>query len=269
MVLARPLELESRAAKSLTCTKSSAPCVCNNSVGIRSTSKLNCPSTTFAFKDPASPSDGTIKEFKTKPARVSTQCDHIVELQYIASKFTPAICTELNKNGQKNMTSFVKFINDQPRLVNVVSTVNNAKGVKFKSPPGKFRKTSKKAAFGAASYLGLIRSDAQAIANDIDKKMNDFLRGSGVAGFKDFEKDYTKKLDDAVTACKKEAPSLDDLNTKAAKKSAAAAKKAQKKTAAASTPATKPKPKTKVIPPVAGKKRPASGGKASPAKKRP
>ncbi|KAK7021378.1 hypothetical protein VNI00_017366 [Paramarasmius palmivorus] len=177
--------------------------------------------------------------------------DHKVELQFIARRLTSDMCKDLNQNNNQKMRSFIDFINDQDRLVNVERFVNIAKGGKFRDPPTKFGDgTSNKTAFGVAKYLGLIKADARVASKAIDQKMESLLN-SKVKGFSNFEKDYISALDEAIKRSNAEAPKLADDDAvkkrRADNKAKAAAKKAQKQQP----------PKT------AGTKRPAPGGAAS------
>ncbi|ESK87213.1 hypothetical protein Moror_5833 [Moniliophthora roreri MCA 2997] len=256
MVAAFPLELDKRAAKNKCADNGLPPCACNNGLGLRRSS-LTCPAKAFGFKDKASVSDGTLKEFSSK-AGFDTQCDHIVELQYIASKMDKEICDVFLANNAK-FKQFFNFINDTPRLVNVEGAVNNAKGVLFSTTasgrPKKFKKTTKKAALcfrnGLASYLQLVKNDAKDIANDIDAEMNRLVSGTSSSGFSNFESDYTAKLSSIITDAKQQALTLSNAPVTFAPPSSSSAT-----TSAPSVPTSSSVPSSK--------KRPAPGSPPAP-----
>uniref|UniRef100_A0A0W0FM80 Uncharacterized protein n=1 Tax=Moniliophthora roreri TaxID=221103 RepID=A0A0W0FM80_MONRR len=222
---AAPLqEFEKRATAKKCGDGKPGPCVCNDALGLR-LKNLNCPGTTFTFADPNSGTDGKMKKVSSSLG-VSSQCgmliltlqcpgmaahdmgiDHIVELQFIADQINanPAICTKFTTPGNTDFQDFFNTINKSPNLVNVEATVNNAKGVMF-SGSNFGTGTTKKAATGLASYLTLIKSDAQSVATTINAKM-DSIMGAG-QGFSNFASSYVSEINTIITKANSQAKNL-------------------------------------------------------------
>ncbi|ESK89383.1 hypothetical protein Moror_16226 [Moniliophthora roreri MCA 2997] len=203
---AAPLqEFEKRATAKKCGDGKPGPCVCNDALGLR-LKNLNCPGTTFTFADPNSGTDGKMKKVSSSLG-VSSQCDHIVELQFIADQINanPAICTKFTTPGNTDFQDFFNTINKSPNLVNVEATVNNAKGVMF-SGSNFGTGTTKKAATGLASYLTLIKSDAQSVATTINAKM-DSIMGAG-QGFSNFASSYVSEINSIITKANSQAKNL-------------------------------------------------------------
>ncbi|KAJ7346870.1 hypothetical protein DFH08DRAFT_204451 [Mycena albidolilacea] len=176
-----------------------APCTCHGALGLRLDSthlSSNCPAQSFKFTNPASGKDGTVALVPDNLGEV--QCDHIVELQFIANQIqkVPGICRHFQSTtGTADFQTFFNTINSQPNLVFVQSTVNHAKGIVFSNR--NFKGTTEKAAAGVVSYLGLLQSngDATRAADTIDAAMTRIM-GAG-NGFQTFQAHFTAAVDAA------------------------------------------------------------------------
>ncbi|KAL0581797.1 hypothetical protein V5O48_000276 [Marasmius crinis-equi] len=195
-----------------------SPCICNGALGIRKKA-LKCPAAAFAFVDKTSATDGKVKK-QSGNLGLNVQCDHMVELQFIADKINavPGICTHLQSTaGKADFTDFFDTINNPPNLVFVEASVNGAKGVLF---GGKSfaTGTDQKAALsvlqvlgdektGVASYLGLIKTDAKSAADTIKSKMETIM-GAGKGFASTFSSDYTALMDMLSAKATKDAKNL-------------------------------------------------------------
>ncbi|KAK1229027.1 hypothetical protein PQX77_007929 [Marasmius sp. AFHP31] len=184
------LALDKRAACS---TSGESPCICGGALGIRR-KNLKCPAAAFAFVDKTSTTDGKVKK-QSSNFGLQVQCDHMVELQFIADKINavPGICTKFQSAaGKADFDAFFDTINTSPNLVFVESSVNLAKGILF-SGKSFGTQTDQKAASGVSSYLGLIKNDAENAADTIKAKM-DSIMGAGNGFSSTFSSDYTSLM---------------------------------------------------------------------------
>jgi len=199
-------QLETRA----TCTSGASPCICNNALGIRDPKVAsNCPTAnSFQFVNKASGTDGTVKSVTGNQGAL--QCDHIVELQFIADEINKnqAICTHFTSAaGKADFDAFFKTINNQPNLEFVEGTVNNAKGKLFSG--NTLASTTQKAASGVESYMTLLKaSKVAAAAQAVDNKMTTIMTGAGGTGFTGFVAAYNAKVTSVIAEAKKQKTKL-------------------------------------------------------------
>ncbi|KAK7033598.1 hypothetical protein VNI00_012835 [Paramarasmius palmivorus] len=133
------------------------------------------------------------------------QCDHIVELQFVAARITPDMCGHFEKSPQ-DLSSFFAVLNGKKNLVDLPARVNGAKGVLFGGKSFDIGTTRKDAA-GVASFFGLITTDAEASAIKINEEMEKIM-GKG-KGFTNFVKEYMNKVKvDFPTKIQKSLPQL-------------------------------------------------------------
>ncbi|KAL0569144.1 hypothetical protein V5O48_012832 [Marasmius crinis-equi] len=177
------------------------PCICNDALGIR-LKNLQCPNKSFKFKDAASATDGTMQEF---------QANHFVELQVIAKEVNknPAICAHFQSPaGQADFTTFFDEINDSDKLVFVDAGVNKAKGFLF-SGKSFGTASNSKTANGVASYLKLIKSDAQTAATSVKSSIDGIMQGISQTGFPaNFVSAYVAEIDRLATKAQTDAAKL-------------------------------------------------------------
>ncbi|KAL0569143.1 hypothetical protein V5O48_012831 [Marasmius crinis-equi] len=179
--------------------KKPGPCICNDAIGLR-LKDLSCPNKSFKFKDGASATDGTLQLFQDSLGNVA--CDHIVELQIIAKeiKKNPAICAHFQSQaGKADFKTFFDEINDSDKLVFVEKSVNTAKGFLFEGK--NFGAASNmKIANGVASYLKLVRSDAQTAATSVKNSIDGIMQGISQTGFSaNFVSAYVAEIDRLAT----------------------------------------------------------------------
>ncbi|KAJ7511399.1 hypothetical protein B0H11DRAFT_1899861 [Mycena galericulata] len=175
-----------------------SPCICGGAKGIRKKT-LQCGNQSFKFTDPASPTDGTVSlvpsDAPYQGNSGSLQCDHIVELQFIANEIDKVAAI-----WKASFDTFFDTINAVPNLIFVESTVNNAKGIVLGGKS--FVDTTSKAASGVVSYLKLLEANGAKntnpgthVATTIDTAMTIAVGvGSG------FTSGFQSRWDAAVTA---------------------------------------------------------------------
>ncbi|KAK7045878.1 hypothetical protein VNI00_007307 [Paramarasmius palmivorus] len=137
----------------------------------------------------------SFKDKKAKPTGV--QCDHLVELQFIANKINAkaATCNELQKpSNRRKLQGFIDFINDPNGLAFVDGDVNNAKGKFIKSLSTKVKPG--RARDGVASYLNLVKKDASIVAGQINKALNALVGEDN--GMTNFQKAYNQKVNGII-----------------------------------------------------------------------
>jgi histone H1/5 len=193
-------QLETRAGK---CADGGAsPCICGGALGIRDPKVASkCPTaTSFQFTNKASGTIGTVKSVAGNQGTL--QCDHIVELQFIADQVAtnPDICTHFQSAaGKADLTSFVATINAQPNLEFVEGVVNGAKGQLFSG--NTLSATTQKAADGVQSYLGLLKgAKVNAAAKAVDDKMTAIMTTIGKTGFTGFAAAYNAKVNAVIAS---------------------------------------------------------------------
>ncbi|KAJ7056256.1 hypothetical protein C8F01DRAFT_1233877 [Mycena amicta] len=278
-VLAAPVshDLDARSSTTACGDGNPSPCICNNAIGLRKKS-LNCPAGAIVFTNPTSQTDGSVTQTtQKKVSNDGLQCDHIVELQFVADEIddVPGICAHFQSAaGAADFETLFTLLNTgtstKGNLILTDGKINNAKGIVI---AGKnFKDTIQKAALGVANYLQLLETNGATypgagFATEIDDKMTTIM-GAG-NGFKaGFAGRYDTAVSKAITSAKKQAPKLSltqKVRPKKPQTSAAAAKKANAKAAAAAkaqkaklpkTPAAKKTPAKK---PAAVKKPVVSG----------
>ncbi|KAF9254623.1 hypothetical protein L218DRAFT_1043628 [Marasmius fiardii PR-910] len=180
------------------------PCVCGSKLGLRR-GKLNCPDVKVTF-DSATATTVSSKN-GNKNSEPGLQCDHIVELQFIASKITPDMCKHFESTtGKKDLANFRAVINTPPNLVLLNDVVNNAKGQCVKSLSVEF--TVERTARGLTSLMTLpvIKSNATTAANKIKEAMDTIAKNANPAFTPfsaSFASDYGKLLDDVNNCAKR------------------------------------------------------------------
>lgn len=201
-------QLETRAAK---CADGGAsPCICGGALGIRDPKVASkCPTgNSFQFTNKASGTVGTVKSVTGNQGTL--QCDHIVELQFIADQVAtnPDICTHFQSAaGKADLTSFVATINAQPNLEFVEGVVNGAKGQLFSG--NTLSATTQKAADGVESYLGLLKgAKVNAAAKAVDDKMTAIMTKIGKTGFTGFSTAYNAKVNAVIASAKSQKAKL-------------------------------------------------------------
>jgi len=192
------------------CSASTEPCICGNTLGLR-LGALKCPGTTFKFKNPNDPTDGTLEKVTSNLGVAGVQCDHIVELQFIAGEIpdNSNACTKFAANPAQYQ-QFFDTINSGNNLVDIPGTSNNAKGQLFKG--NTLSSTTSKAANGLVNYLEAVTANgntypgtgvAQTISNALDTAV-----GAGNGFQAGFQGRYDTKVASVIATAKALAPKL-------------------------------------------------------------
>nr|GAT48203.1 predicted protein [Mycena chlorophos] len=168
------------------------PCVCSTGLGLWLSGSLKCGASALTFQNPADPTDATLDLLSHNFGVTHLECDHIVELQFIAKEITavPGICTHFQSGtqGKDDYKSFLNVINNLPNLLLVDENVNAAKGV-LVGGKNLDTGTTQLAALGSVNYLKLLDENAAKniypgshVATTIDGEMTKIM-GAG-KGFK-------------------------------------------------------------------------------------
>lgn len=186
------------------------PCICGDELGLRKKS-LSCQQVGFHFKNQASTSDGALQKVIGAQSSVgSLECDHVVELQFIAASIPDngAACQHFLQN-KNDFQTFFDEINSSDNLVFVEDEVNTAKLSVFSGTfnANTFKTTNSKAASGVVSYLELLKTGQFFnVATTISSKLDSIVGGTDLMG--GFQTKVNNQVAEGIRLTKQQLSSL-------------------------------------------------------------